>query len=97
MDVELVLSPDDGRIHEERDVVALRRLAVRILEERARAPGGVEIVGRLGRPQERVLNALDPPGWGENRVVNERRTQDDTAERLAAGNIDLKARKGLSR
>ena len=97
MDVELVLSPDDGRVHEKCDRIAVGLLTVRTLEERARSPGGVEIVRRLGRPQERVLNALHPPGGDENRVVHERRTQDDIAERLAAGNIDLKARKWLSR
>jgi hypothetical protein len=96
VDVELVLSPDNCGVDEQRDRVALRRLTVLVLEERARAPRGVEIIRRLGRPQERVLNALDPSRRGQHRVIHERRTQDDVAEFLTAGKIDLKARKGRS-
>ena len=96
VDVELVLSPDDGGVHEERDRVALGRLTVRILEECARAPGGVEIIRRLGRLQERVLDSHDPPRRGQDRVLRQRRTQDDRAALLAAGKIDLKARKRRS-
>ena len=96
MDVELVLSPDDRGVHEKRDRVALGRLTVRALEERARAPGGVEIIRRFGRLQERVLDSLDPPRRGQDRVLQQRRTQDDRAARLACGKIDLKARKWRS-
>ena len=96
MDVELVLAPDNGRIDEKRDRVALRRAPVRVLEESARAPCGVEIVRRPRRLQERVLNAHDPSRRGQDRVIRQRRTQDDGATLLAAGKIDLEARKGRS-
>ena len=96
MDVELVLSPDNCGVHEKRDRVALRLLSVRALEECARAPRGVEIIRRFGRLQERVLDSNDPPRRGQDRVIRQRRTQDDAAERLAAGKIDLKAGKRRS-
>jgi hypothetical protein len=51
---------------------------------------------RFGRLQERVLDPLDPPRWGQDRVVQERRTQDDGADLLAAGEINFEARKGRS-
>ncbi len=93
MDVELVLSPHNRGVYEQRDVVALRRLTVGAPEERARAPRGVEIIRRLGRLQERVLNSLDPPRRGQDRVLRQRRAQDDRTALLASGKIDLKARK----
>ena len=96
MDVELVLSSDICGVHEQRDRVALRLASVRSLEEHACAPCGIEIVRRFGRLQERVLDALDPPRRDEDRVLRQRRTQDDAAALLASGKIDLKARKRRS-
>jgi hypothetical protein len=96
VNVELVLSSHNCGVDEKRDRVALRRLAVRALEESARAPRRVEIVRRPRRTQERILNSNDPPRRGEDRVVQQRRTQDDCTEFLAAGKIDLEARKRRS-
>ena len=94
MDMELVLHPDDRRIDDQRDRIALRRLAAGAIEERARAPCGFEIVRRLGRAQERVFDADDPPGRDQDRVVRQRRTHDDMAARLAAREIDAEAGEG---
>ena len=76
-------------VNDKRDRVALRRVSVHALEECPRAPCGVEIVRRLGRLQERVLNSSDPPGRGQDRVIQQRRTQDDVAALIASGKIDL--------
>ena len=94
MDVELILGPDDGGVDDEGDRVALRRLPVRALEERSRAPCGVEIVRRLGRLQEWVLDADDLSRRRQDQVMQQRRAQNDVAALLASGEIDFQARKG---
>jgi hypothetical protein len=93
MDVELVLGSHNCGVHEKRDRVVLGDASARIFEERARAPRGVEITRRFGRLQERVLDSNDPSRRGQNRVAQQRRTHHDVADLLAAGKIDLKARK----
>ncbi len=94
MDMKLILGPDDGGVDDEADRVALRRLAIRALEERSRAPRRVQIVRRLRRLQERVLDADDLSRRRQDQVVQQRRAQDHVAALLAIGEIDFQARKG---
>ena len=93
VDVELVLAPDNYGVHDKGDVVALRRASVPRPQECARAPCGVEIIRRLRRLQERVLDPGDPSRRDQDRLILQRRPQDDIAARLAIGNIDLEAGK----
>ena len=93
MDVELVLAPDNYGVHDKRDVVALGRASIRSLQESAPAPRGVEIIRRLRRLEERVLDPGDLPRRDQERFILQGRPQDDIAARLAAGNVDLKAGK----
>src|SRR5258707_15070448 len=69
VDVELILAPDNRRVSDKRDRVVLRRLSVRALEDRARAPRSVEIVRRLSRLQERVLDSNDLSRRGKDRLI----------------------------
>ena len=92
MDVKLILGPDDGGVDDEADRVALRRLTIRALEERSRTPRRVEIVRRLRRLQERVLDADDLSRRRQDQVVQQRRAQDDVAPLLAIGYDRLSGR-----
>jgi hypothetical protein len=94
VDVELILVPDDGRVDDEADRVALRGPSVRALEERSRAPCSVEIVRRLRRLQEWVLDADDLSRRRQDQVMPGGRPQNDVAAFLASGEIDPQARKG---
>lgn len=94
VDVELILGPDDGGVDDERDRITCRGPSARTLEERSRAPRGVEIVRRLGRLQEWVLDADDLSGRRQDQVMPGGRPQNDVAACLASGEIDLQARKG---
>ena len=73
VDVELVLSPDDGGVGDDCDLVVFRRPSVRAFEERSRAPSSVEIIRRSSRPEEWVLDAYDLSRRSDDQVVEERR------------------------
>ena len=94
MDVELVLRPRVLGIDDQRDVVARRRISVRALEERARPPGGGEVIRRLGRLKERVLDAGRLARRRQDEVVRLQRAKHGVAAvQVSAGEVDLETGK----
>ena len=88
MDVKLVLSADEAGIGHQRDLVAPRRSAVPRGDHPARRPGLGEIVRRLGRLQELVLDPDASPGRRQDQVIRPWRAQEDMTARLALGEVD---------